>query len=42
MKYTFRKHKVKAFFLLVLSSIIIGCSFLINEVNVKQERWYLI
>lgn len=38
MKYTFRKHKVKAFFLLVLSSIIIGCSFLINEVNVKQEN----
>lgn len=38
MKYKFGKHKVKAFFMLVLCLIVIGCSFLINEVNVKQEN----
>lgn len=38
MKYNFRKHKVKAFFLLVLSLIVIGCSFLIKDVNVRQEN----
>lgn len=43
MKYYFKKHRIKIFFLLVLSLIVFGCSFLIKEVNVKQEneaeRW---
>lgn len=38
MKYIFRKHKVKAFLMLVLCLIVIGCSFLIKDVNVKQEN----
>ena len=38
MKYYFKKHRIKIFFLLVLSLIVFGCSFLIKEVNVKQEN----
>lgn len=38
MKYLQKKHRIEAYFLLVLSLIVIGCSFLINEVNVKQEN----
>ena len=37
MKYYFKKHRIKIFFLLVLSLIVFGCSFLIKEVNVKQS-----
>ena len=43
MKYYFKKHRIKISFLLVLSLIVFGCSFLIKEVNVRQEngleRW---
>lgn len=38
MKHYFKKHKVKASFLLVLSLVVFGCSFLIKDVNVKQEN----
>ncbi|MDD3036613.1 DUF4961 domain-containing protein [Bacteroides sp.] len=38
MKYYLKKHKVKAFSLLVLSLIVIGCSFLIKDVNVRQQN----
>ena len=38
MKYYFKKHRIKIFFLLVLSLLVFGCSFLIKEVNVKQEN----
>ena len=38
MKYYFKKHRIKISFLLVLSLIVFGCSFLIKEVNVRQEN----
>ncbi len=38
MKYNLKKYKVEVFSLLILSLIVLGCSFLIKDVNVRQEN----